>query len=201
MANIDRFRLSNCLLEVGSGYGFFIEMAAQAGWNSVGVEISSYACKVAESRGCKVYNCDLKDVPFTTASFDVIVMWDVIEHFTNPAAIAQNCLHLLRPGGALILKTPDARALYPSFGPIHTLYRNFVYPANAAEHVFHFTPEHLSTMIKKIGFSHTEINPCDQWEERIVSGKNYLVRAARLAIMRYAYACRWPYEFILTGIK
>ncbi len=201
MAKIERFRQYNRLLEVGSGYGFFLELATRAGWDSVGVEISKYACKIAESHGCKVYNCDLKDVSFASEFFDVIVMWDVIEHIADPAAIANQCLNLLRPGGALLLKTPDARALRASFGPIRTMYRHFVYPANTAEHIFHFTPTHLSAMVKRIGFSNTEVALNEQWDERIVTGNNLLVRSIRLAIMRYAHARRLPYEFILIGIK
>jgi len=201
MTELERFRKTGRLLEVGSGYGFFLEMASNAGWDAVGVEISSYACKVAESKGCKVYNCSLEDIPFNPESFDVIVMWDVIEHFTSPARIVHQCFNLLRPGGALILKTPNARALVPSFAPIRAIYRHFVYPANTAEHVFHFTPENLSAMIRGAGFKDIEIDSSDEWNERVVSGNNFLVRGIRWAVMRYAYAHGWPYEFILTGIK
>lgn len=201
MSKLERFRTTGRMLEIGSGYGFFLEMAKKKGWSAVGVEISKYACEIAAGKGCEAYNCTLQDAPFTPESFDVIVMWDVIEHFTSPAAVIRQCLNLIRPGGALVIKTPDARALVPSFAPIRTIYRHLVYPANTAEHVFHFTPENLSIMLKRVGFREIDVRMDDTWRERVISGNNFLVRGFRWMVMRYAYACKWPYEFILTGIK
>jgi 2-polyprenyl-3-methyl-5-hydroxy-6-metoxy-1,4-benzoquinol methylase len=205
LSRLGKFYSTGRLLEVGSGYGFFLEMASHAGWNAQGVEISNYACEVAKSRGCIVYNGDIKHAHFPMESFDVIVMWDVIEHFTSPAEIIQYCLSLLRPNGALVLKTPNALALSPSpFSPIRTIYRHFVYPANTAEHAFHFTPESLSAMICKRCIEHKNINintERGEWSERVIAGSSFLVRGIRWMIMKYAYIQRWPYEFVITSIK
>jgi 2-polyprenyl-3-methyl-5-hydroxy-6-metoxy-1,4-benzoquinol methylase len=204
ITKIERFRQLGNLLEVGSGFGFFLDMASRSRWNAVGVEISRIACEVALSRGCKVYNCDIRNASLAIDSFDVIVMWDVIEHFQNPKEIIRQCVQFLRPGGALFIKTPDARALNLLSSPIHNIYRNYVYPANTAEHVFHFTPESLSTLVREASIGAIEVDFDSEggdWRTRVISGNNQLIRCIRWAVMRYAFAHGWPYEFVLTAIK
>jgi len=108
---------------------------------------------------------------------------------------------LLRSGGILILRTPDARALSLEGGLLRAAYRHLAYPANTPEHVFHFTPQGLARMVAGLGLKHIEVNPVGTWEECVISGKNVIVRAGRWMILRYALAHHWPYEFVLTAVK
>jgi 2-polyprenyl-3-methyl-5-hydroxy-6-metoxy-1,4-benzoquinol methylase len=189
------------LLEIGSGYGYFLGMASRAGWDAEGVEISKYACEVARSRGCKVHQKDLLAVDLPLESHDVVVMWDVIEHLTDVEKIVERCVALLRPGGALVARTPDARALQYTKGFFRAAYRHLAYPANTAEHIFHFTPERLSLLMARNEFQEINIDTSDKWEERPVSGRNRFVRIGRYLILRHAYIKRWPYEFVVTAVK
>jgi len=201
LPKLDRFRKTSRLLEVGSGYGYFLELASQAGWDAEGVEISNYACEAARSRGCKVHQKDLLSVPLPSESFDVIVMWDVIEHLPNVEKLVEHCAVLLRPGGAFIARTPDARALRYSKGLSKGAYRHFAYPANTAEHVFHFTPETLSQLMARMGLQEIEIDTTGGWEERPITGRNPFVRLGRYLVLRHAYAKGWPYEFVITAVR
>jgi len=195
------FRQTGKLLEVGSGYGYFLEMADAAGWRSEGVEISPYCCQVARQPGCKVWQAQLEDVDLVPESYDVVILWDVVEHFTEPDAVVRRCGSLLRPGGALVMRTPDARGLDSTFQPMRAAYRHLVYPANTAEHVFHFKPRDLATLVADSGFEVRSTNCEQRWRERVISGNNSFVRAVRWFIMRYAHWCEWPYEFVLTAVK
>jgi len=201
LPRLQRFRSTGRLLEIGSGYGYFLEMAGHAGWEGEGVEISPYCCQVARERGCSVQQSPLQDATLAQGTFDVIVLWDVIEHFTQPAEIVRLCHGLLRPGGALVMRTPDGRALASTLWPARAAYRSLVYPANTAEHVFHFTPQDLSALATPLGFLLPEIDYEQPWEERVISGNNCWVRAARWSIMRRAHWRGWPYEFVLTAVK
>ncbi|HVB56313.1 MAG TPA: class I SAM-dependent methyltransferase [Candidatus Acidoferrales bacterium] len=201
MPKLDRFRMKGFLLEVGCSYGYFLETARSAGWEAEGVEISNNACIVARSKGFKVFQEGLREVPLNPGSCDVIAMWDVIEHLTDVAEIVECCAALLRPGGALIARTPDARALQHAKGLFRAAYRHLAYPANTAEHVFHFTPETLSLLMAKKGLREVEIDAGGGWEERVISGRNPLVRLGRDLVLRYAYVKGWPYEFVITAVK
>ncbi len=198
---LDTWRTGGRLLEIGSGYGDFLALAAEAGWEATGVEISAHACTVARSKGCEVHQGRLEEAPLPAGSFDAVVLWDVIEHLPDPNAMIQQALDLLTPGGVLLMKTPDGRALAPSVNPLRTLYRHFVYPANTPEHVFHFTPDQLTTLAQRNGAGPVACDTGDTWAERIISGNNPAVRAARWAIMGLAHWRRWPYEFVLVAQK
>jgi 2-polyprenyl-3-methyl-5-hydroxy-6-metoxy-1,4-benzoquinol methylase len=201
LPELEPFRRTGRLLEVGSGYGYFLEMAARANWQAEGVEISPYCCQVARQRGANVRAGRLEDAGLTRDSYDVVVLWDVIEHFTRPDEIVRFCRALLAPGGALIMRTPDGRALAPTVWPARAAYRHLVYPANTPEHTFHFTPRNLGALVSKEGFGVVKIDSDDRWNERVISGNNALVRAARRLIMSYAAWRQWPYEFVLTAVK
>jgi 2-polyprenyl-3-methyl-5-hydroxy-6-metoxy-1,4-benzoquinol methylase len=201
LPQLESFRRTGRLLEVGSGYGYFLEMASQSKWDSEGVEISAFCCEVARERGCKVQQTRLQEASLAPETFDVIALWDVIEHFTHPDEIIGLCHGLLRPGGALVMRTPDGRALAATLQPARAAYRHLVYPANTPEHVFHFTPQDLIAIAERSGFKASKIDDENRWEERVISGNNHWVVTARRLIMRYAQWRAWPYEFVLTAVK
>lgn len=201
LPEFERFRQTRRLLEIGSGYGYFLQMAARANWAAEGLEISPYCCHVARARGCKVQQGRIQEAELDQDQYDVVVLWDVIEHFTEPDEVIRLSRNFLRPGGALVMRTPDARALEPTLQPMRAAYRHLVYPANTAEHIFHFTPRNLSRVVANLGF-HTETIDCSQpWAEHVISGNNNFVRAARRLLMHWADWRHYPYEFVLVAVK
>ena|SRR5579859_109269 len=201
ISSLERFRRTGRLLEVGCSYGDFLEVARRAGWRADGIEISSYACQVARSKGFEVHSGELEGLALNRNSYDVIAMWDVIEHLRDPGEIVQRCKELLAPGGALVARTPNADALERRGGLPGLAYRQLAYPANTREHVFHFTPKSLSQLLKAQGFERVETDDYGGWEERVISGGSAPVRMGRYLIMRYAWLRRWPYEFVVTAMK
>lgn len=201
LPKLDGYRRGGRLLEIGSGYGQFLTIAAGHGWRAEGVELSSYASEFARGQGCNVHNMSFEEAELGIEAFDVVAMWDVIEHFDRPLQVIERCFGLLRPGGALVLRTPDARALGMAGGVLGWVYRQFVYPANTPEHVFHYTPDALQRILAAVGFAEIHVDATDEWGERVISGRNRFVRAARHAVMRYAFSEAWPYEFVLTAVK
>lgn len=98
------------LLDVGAYIGVFVEVAAAAGWRARGVEPSAWAAAEAQRRGLDVLNGTLETAALLEASFDVITLWDVIEHLTDPMAELARARRLLRPGGWLVVHTMDIGA-------------------------------------------------------------------------------------------
>jgi len=98
-------------LDVGSGYGYFRRALDIAGWEHDGIEISKHARQIAK----KLYNYDTFDVSLSEYShiatdnrrFDLITLWDVIEHIADPISFLQDAVTYLRPGGVLAIKTPN----------------------------------------------------------------------------------------------
>lgn len=96
------------LLDVGCGIGTFLQQAKREGWEVAGLELSpSVAAYARDQNRLQVDTCSIEgNTPFSSASFDVITLFGVIEHLTNPRGAAEECARLLRPGGVLILQTP-----------------------------------------------------------------------------------------------
>jgi SAM-dependent methyltransferase len=98
---------SGRLLDVGCAAGFFLVEAAAA-YDVEGVELSAFSSRFArEHFGLKVTTGALAEARFPSGRFDVITLWDVIEHVPNPLAVLSEASRLLRPGGHLVLTTGD----------------------------------------------------------------------------------------------
>jgi 2-polyprenyl-3-methyl-5-hydroxy-6-metoxy-1,4-benzoquinol methylase len=100
------------LLEIGCACGFLLVAARERGFTVSGVEMSRWASEYAR----RVYDLDvetgdLEHLRLPAATYDVVVMADVIEHLTEPRRTLREIHRLLRRGGRLLLLTPDAGSL------------------------------------------------------------------------------------------
>jgi 2-polyprenyl-3-methyl-5-hydroxy-6-metoxy-1,4-benzoquinol methylase len=100
------------LLDVGAGAGLFAAAAASRGWTAAGLEISDAAIEFGRS----VLRVDMRKGPAESIAamgetFDAVTMFDVIEHLYDPVAVLRAARAVLRPGGMLMITTPNYRAL------------------------------------------------------------------------------------------
>jgi 2-polyprenyl-3-methyl-5-hydroxy-6-metoxy-1,4-benzoquinol methylase len=102
---------SGRLLDVGCGLGFFVKsvLTSKPKWEVVGYEISKQAVAFANNQnGLKsVYAGLVQNSNLQTDSFDIITLWDVIEHIPKPHSLLTYLFSLLKPGGILFLQTPN----------------------------------------------------------------------------------------------
>jgi SAM-dependent methyltransferase len=96
------------VLEIGSHYGAFLQTATEWGWDIEGVDIGKDTSRFAASKGFTVHNCELKDCGFGPASRDAIFIWNCFEQIPNPHALLDECRRILKCGGLLVLRTPNA---------------------------------------------------------------------------------------------
>ena len=99
------------LLDVGAYIGVFVEVARAAGWDACGVEPSAWAVHAARQRGLPIFQGTQASPQLAGRRFDVITMWDVIEHVDNPATELSRAYQLLKPGGWLAVHTMDVDSL------------------------------------------------------------------------------------------
>ena len=94
------------LLDYGCAVGFFVKVAADAGWDATGYERSAWAAGYGrEKLGLNIVVGRGDDSPPFDNQFDVITMWDVLEHLEDPRAVLQSVARWLKPGGLLALNT------------------------------------------------------------------------------------------------
>jgi 2-polyprenyl-3-methyl-5-hydroxy-6-metoxy-1,4-benzoquinol methylase len=141
------------LLDVGCYTGIFIEIAARHGWDAWGVEPSRWAVEQAQARGLHVVQGTLETADLPEAYFDVVTMWDVIEHLTDPRAALQQVYRLLRspepaegkPGGLMVVHTIDIESAFARLMGAR-------WPWLMEMHVYYFSRRTLRAMLEKCGF-------------------------------------------------
>jgi len=133
------------LLDVGCHIGVFLEIAAAHGWEAWGVEPSRWAVGVARSRGLRVVEGTLREAAFPDAWFDVVTMWDVIEHLTDPLGELREVHRILKPGGWMVIHTMDIESPFARLlGPR--------WPWLMEMHLYYFSRRTLRAMLEKAGF-------------------------------------------------
>jgi 2-polyprenyl-3-methyl-5-hydroxy-6-metoxy-1,4-benzoquinol methylase len=96
------------LLDVGTNTGLFVKLARERGWEASGLEPNRWAVAFAKKNyGVALINKPFEKGVFAPESFNVITMWDVIEHFTNPPAEIKKVFWYLKPGGLFAFSTVD----------------------------------------------------------------------------------------------
>ena len=97
------------LLDVGSGLGYFLDMARQDGWQVEGVEPQRSAAAYCKKKfGIAPHTGPIEQLDLQPALFDVVTLWDVLEHVHHPSRFLTTCLRLLKPEGLTVIAVPNA---------------------------------------------------------------------------------------------
>lgn len=145
------------LLDVGCGPGAGVEAARRAGWDAYGLDSSLQAVSLARRRhGERVRAGTVEDRPFPEGFFDAITSYDLIEHVHAPRKFAASLAALLRPGGRILIATPNCESLLSRLtGRRWVSYK-------IPEHVIFFSPSTLAEALRP-WFRIDRVRPCGQW--------------------------------------
>ena len=154
LARVNRLRgvQAGVLLDVGCGKGGFLEAARERGWQVQGVELCAEVAKGTMERvGVQVYIGSVFDIELRSETFDLVTMFDVIEHLEEPVEALQICYRILKPGGALAISTPNLRGLGCRLLGAKAF---AVWPD---EHIFYFGPASMKRALQMADFTEVEI--------------------------------------------
>ncbi len=136
------------LLEIGCSYGHFLSMAEADGWVVEGVEISRSAADWAkENLGLRVHIGTLEEVSLKLRRpFDAVAMFHVLEHALEPERLVLQAREFLRPGGILVIRTPNATSWVAKW--CGQTWEWLAAPA----HICLFSPVSLRILLEDAGF-------------------------------------------------
>ncbi len=148
LKEIEKIKSPGKLLDVGCALGFFMETASENGWQVEGVEISKFAADyIKKNPNFTTFIGDFQKIDLKTKQYDLITLWDVIEHLTNPADVFKKIHTLLKEDGLIVITTPDVG----SFPAKITKHRWVGYKLSD-EHLTYFSYQTLERILDLAGF-------------------------------------------------
>lgn len=135
------------ILDVGTATGSFLYVAKKRGWIVDGLEPNKWLCDWAKEH----YDLPIKqktifEQHYPTETFDVITLWDVLEHVPDPTKVLQECNRILKKEGILVINYPDTGTWIAKL-----MGRKWVFLLSV--HLYYFTPTTMRKMLEKTGLS------------------------------------------------
>ncbi|AWK90253.1 class I SAM-dependent methyltransferase [Azospirillum thermophilum] len=133
------------LLDIGCGAGWFLAAALEAGALAFGTDYSiANRTEAARRTGVPIFDQNLDRLP--ERDFDIVTLFDVIEHVPEPLPFLRQVDRLLRPGGLLLVYTPNADSFaVRAAGPLASI-------IDPTEHILLFTLDSLRHLGDRMGY-------------------------------------------------
>ncbi|MDK9699185.1 MAG: class I SAM-dependent methyltransferase [bacterium] len=168
LTKLHRIRRGGSLLDIGTGIGQFLHYAQNFFSPVAGTEVSDAAIRIARRKyGFTIHKGEVTEIDWGEQRFDVITLFQVLEHVSDPLQIILKCYELLHEDGVLIISVPNelqslkskVRAFARLFGK--KKYQNtgkygipkFSFNGSSPYlHLSHFTPKVLQVCLQRCGF-------------------------------------------------
>jgi 2-polyprenyl-3-methyl-5-hydroxy-6-metoxy-1,4-benzoquinol methylase len=157
----DLLKPGDKILDCGCATGFFLDLVKQKGYSPYGIEISDYAVQVAKEKfgDENIFRGNIEDARFSAGQanvFSAIFMTDYLEHVRSPRETLSAAFRLLRPGGALIITTPDTSSLSKA-----TLGKSWIH--YKTEHLFYFSQKNIRSLLEQTGFNNVKFQKAKKY--------------------------------------
>lgn len=141
---IKKYISSGNLLDAGAAYGFFLRQSKNY-FNSIGLEISPFALSIAKKEfGLNIIEGNIEKTNFPGENFDVITMWDIIEHLLNPLNAVNEIIRILKPGGFVFISTDDSANWLPR------LFGRYWWAIGPPMHICHFSKQGIIELFNRV---------------------------------------------------
>ncbi len=142
------------VLDVGCAAGFFLTVMKKFGYETYGLDISSAACKFAmDSYALDIFKGDILKAEYRDNFFDVITLWDVLEHLSDPELVLSEIFRIMKSRGLMVIETLNIdswnfkllKSRWPLYSPDY--------------HLFYYNTKFLIMLLNKTGFNVIKIFP------------------------------------------
>lgn len=169
------------LLDIGTAAGAFLGAAKARGWEVEGCEPNRWMAEWGRRHyGISIRPGDLFAQTYTPGSFDVITLWDVIEHTPDPTRVIQKVRELLKPDGLLVVN-------YPDIGSWIARLLGRKWPFLSSVHLYYFTRSTIARFLSQNGLTIVEIRPhVQRLELDYLLSRGSVVSGSLSAVSRFA---------------
>jgi len=138
------------VLDVGCGYGFFLQEMHLRGWNVEGIEISETGRRyTTDTFGIKVYAEPIETSGLAENLYDVVTFFYVLEHVADPKSALLAAYRILKPGGLILVRLPHSTPIVKILGPFASRFDLYHTPY----HLYDFSPKTIKSLLERCGFA------------------------------------------------
>ena len=183
LKQIQKYKKNGSILEIGCAMGFFLDEAAQMGYEVSGIEICPYAATYAtEQLGLEVFVGDFFEFSRTIAPYDIVASYFTLEHFSRQKSIMQMIESLLKTDGLFSFALPSA------YGPLFHFHRKEWMKTHPTDHFVDYSPSSIRKVLAKYNLKVLKVQACTFHKARFPFMLKYFFSAAlRLFVSLFAY--------------
>jgi SAM-dependent methyltransferase len=150
---IERSMPRGRLLDVGTGYGFFLALMQSRGWEVMGLEVSPTGAQYGQKRwGLSILTQPWEKTSFHEGEFDAVTAFYVVEHLFDPMAFLREVHRILRPGGMILVRYPHTTPIKDILSLMRI--KNDLY--HLPFHLGDFSPRTMRNALERAGFTTIE---------------------------------------------
>jgi 2-polyprenyl-3-methyl-5-hydroxy-6-metoxy-1,4-benzoquinol methylase len=134
------------LLDIGTAGGAFLGVAVKHGWEVFGCEPNRWLARWGSDHyGIRIKPGTIFDMDLDSSFFDVVTLWDVLEHTPDPKRVLIECNRILKPGGLIIVNYPNINSIISRI-----MGRKWVFLLSV--HLYYFSPMTIQRILLETGF-------------------------------------------------
>ena len=165
-----RYKREGRILDIGCGDGSLLMFMKGLGWETYGIDFQEGSSRYArEVLGLDVFSGRLEEVSYPKDFFDIIILFHVLEHLSDPLKTLEKVRPLLKEDGVLLIEVPN----FASFEA--WVFRSRWVGIAAPVHLYQFAPHTLEAMLKSAGFNTIELGFITE-QTRYVAGYSESLR-------------------------
>lgn len=154
---ISAYKANGRLLDVGCGTGYFANLARDAGFEVTGTDVAKSVVEFASKNfRLRVHYGDVAELKLAPRSFDIVTLWNVLEHMLDPVETMRACYNVLENDGTIYLETPNAELLrLVAHNRLLFCLRERLRGDSSLipwEHLNYFSPKTLKLLLENTGF-------------------------------------------------
>ncbi|MDR1546046.1 MAG: class I SAM-dependent methyltransferase [Deltaproteobacteria bacterium] len=142
---------SRRLLDVGAGTGDFARRATERGWEATALELNVESTNALARQGYKVIVKPLEMADLADGTFDLVSLWEVLEHVAEPKTTLAETRRVLADDGLALILVPNSASLVTRL--LHEKSNTF----GGHSHLNHFNPKSLTLLLESLRFEIVEL--------------------------------------------
>jgi len=150
-------RSSGKVLDVGCGTGDRLDVFRTQGFATYGVETSDSANYAKQHLNLNVSKGDLFSASFPDRFFDIVALYNVLEHTHHPKRVCDEVHRILKEDGSLVIQVPNKNSLQ------YRIFKKRWAAFDVPRDLYYFEPERLRSLLGKVGFAVTKMDHFMNW--------------------------------------